>query len=211
MDRCQVCGTVGCSVDPVVAEVYAHGGEEPGGGGVPGQGVEAVVLVDVDVGRAHAARHQHPAHGTVVAGAGPWRYSLHHHHDEAVHHAQHPVIQPRPVPLHPLEAPLQEDEAEEVWRRPGHEGEGDGGQVGVGGLAGGGHVEHPPQALNTRQEYISTLVTRELPSVRHPTCPCPWNSFYNIPKDCVLKMMFLTTVSVYGNASYLHSSQSRHV
>ena len=70
-----MCATVRCSVDPVVAEVYAHGGQEPGGGGVPGQGVEAVVLVDVDVGSAHAARHQHPEHGTVVE-AGPRSLAL---------------------------------------------------------------------------------------------------------------------------------------
>ena len=37
------------SMDPVVAEVNAQTSQYPGYGGVPGQGVEAVVGVDVDV------------------------------------------------------------------------------------------------------------------------------------------------------------------
>ena len=39
-----------CSVDPVVAEVDAYRCQDPGGGWVPGQGVEAIVVIDVLVG-----------------------------------------------------------------------------------------------------------------------------------------------------------------
>ena len=57
------------------------------------------------------------------------------------------IIYPRCVALETLEAPLEEDEAEEVRRGAGHQREGDGGHVGEGGLAGGHQVEHAAQTL----------------------------------------------------------------
>ncbi len=39
-----------CPVDPVVAQVVAHGRDQPRPDGVPGQCVDPVVVVDVDVG-----------------------------------------------------------------------------------------------------------------------------------------------------------------
>ena len=47
-------------MDPVVAEVNAQTSQYPGDGGVPRQGVEAVVGVDVDVHWPYTAGHQHP-------------------------------------------------------------------------------------------------------------------------------------------------------
>ena len=43
------CHLVTGSVEPVVATVQSQGRGHPGGGGVPGQVSEAVVLVDVDI------------------------------------------------------------------------------------------------------------------------------------------------------------------
>ena len=59
-----------CPVHPVVAEVYAHRRHQPGQGRVPGQGVEAVVGVDIHIGRPHTAGHQHPALSEMVTGSG---------------------------------------------------------------------------------------------------------------------------------------------
>ena len=50
--------TVAGSVDPVEAEVYPEPCQHPGGGGVPGQGVEAVVLVDVEICTTNMRRHK---------------------------------------------------------------------------------------------------------------------------------------------------------
>ncbi len=50
--------TVSCPVDPVVAKVACDGCDDPGPDGVPRQGVDAVVLVDVDVGRRHHTLQQ---------------------------------------------------------------------------------------------------------------------------------------------------------
>ena len=47
-------------VDPVEAEVYPEPGQHPGGGGVPGQRVEAVVLVDVEICTTNMRRHKCP-------------------------------------------------------------------------------------------------------------------------------------------------------
>ena len=53
-------------MDPVVAEVNAQTSQYPGDGGVPGQGVEAVVGVDVDVHWPYTAGHQHPDKHVVI-------------------------------------------------------------------------------------------------------------------------------------------------
>ena len=63
------------------------------------------------------------------------------------------IIYPRCVPLETLEAPLEEDEAEEVRRGAGHQREGDGGHVGEGSLARGHQVEHPAQTLTCQLHY----------------------------------------------------------
>ena len=75
------------------------------------------------------------------------RYSLHKTSEETVDYIHDSIIYPRCVALETLEAPLEEDEAEEVRRGAGHQREGDGGHVGEGSLAGGHQVEHPPQTL----------------------------------------------------------------
>lgn len=41
--------TVSCSMDPVVTQVGPNSGDDPGPDGVPGQLVDAVVVVNVDV------------------------------------------------------------------------------------------------------------------------------------------------------------------
>ena len=74
-------------------------------------------------------------------------YLLHEASEETMDDIHDSIIYPRCVPLETLEAPLEEDEAEEVRRGAGHQGEGDGGHVGEGGLARGHQVEHPPQTL----------------------------------------------------------------
>ena len=52
--------TVAGPVDPVEAEVYPEPCQHPGGGGVPGQWVEAVVLVDVEICTTNMRRHKCP-------------------------------------------------------------------------------------------------------------------------------------------------------
>ena len=137
-------------VDPVEAEVYPEPCQHPGGGGVPGQGVEAVVLVDVEISTTNMCRHKRSEcfHTTIrVLKSVTRRYSLHKTSEETVDYIHDSIIYPRCVALETLEAPLEEDEAEEVWRGAGHQREGDGGHVGEGGLTRGHQVEHPPQTL----------------------------------------------------------------
>ena len=45
-------------VEPVVATVQQEGGEQPGGGTVPGQAGQSVLLVEAGV----TSHHQHPGH-----------------------------------------------------------------------------------------------------------------------------------------------------
>ncbi len=47
-------------MDPVVAQIVTQGSDEPGPDGVPGQGVDAVVVVDVDVGGKHDPLQKNP-------------------------------------------------------------------------------------------------------------------------------------------------------
>ena len=49
VDSPEDCHLVTGSVEPVVATVQSQGRGHPGGGGVPGQVSQAVVLVDVDI------------------------------------------------------------------------------------------------------------------------------------------------------------------
>ena len=143
--------TVAGPVDPVEAEVYPEPCQHPGGGGVPGQRVEAVVLVDVEIRTTNMRRHKRSecfsTTITYVLKSVTRRYSLHKTSEETVDNIHDSIIYPRCVPLETLEAPLEEDEAEEVRRGAGHQREGDGGHVGEGGLARGHQVEHPPQTL----------------------------------------------------------------
>ena len=48
-------------MDPVVAEVVAHRSDDPGPDGVPGQGVDPEVVVDVDVEGEQQSLGQNPA------------------------------------------------------------------------------------------------------------------------------------------------------
>ena len=53
-------------MDPVVAEVDPHRGQQPGEGRVPGERHQAVVGVHIHIGRAHTAGHQRSGESCVI-------------------------------------------------------------------------------------------------------------------------------------------------
>ena len=139
--------TVSSSVDPVVAEVDPYGGQDPGEGGVPWQGVEAVVGVDVQVECEEEARGYHTRRRSSSLHFTQ-SDSLHQEADHPVHHAHQTVGHPHPLSLQPLDHQLQDDHAEEVGGGLGHV-PGGGVQVGEGGVRWTGQVEHPPHSLHS--------------------------------------------------------------